>query len=211
MRTLLLVATTLLLAAASSAATKPTPATAPAGDPSGPRAALLMYDKLVGPNDADKAIGLYHAPATRDRALAEVLAKCDGALAHLRQRAAAKFGAETADAMVRSVDGTTADDINRAKIEVAGDTASVLFPQAKTPATMVRVNGEWKLSVRHMLNNFRSTKPRDLRKSLARLADGINAVADKIHQGQYATAKDASAELKKRYETAFPTTAPTDE
>src|SRR5437667_3691677 len=87
-------------------------------DGSGPRAALLMYDKLVGPNDADRAIGLYYTSNTRERALAGVLAKLDGAVANLRKKAADKFGQDAADAMIRSIDATTAEDINQAKITV---------------------------------------------------------------------------------------------
>src|SRR5881394_1797963 len=78
----------------------------PTEDGSAPRAALLMYDKLVGPNEAEKALPLYYAASTRERALAAVLAKCDGALANLRKQAADKFGPDVADAMLRSVDAT---------------------------------------------------------------------------------------------------------
>jgi hypothetical protein len=171
-------------------------------DGSGPRAALLMYDKLVGPDDADKAIGLYHTTNTRERALAAVLAKLDGSVANLRKKAADKFGQDAADAMIRSIDATTADDINQAKITVNGDTATVLFPHATTPSSMVRVNGEWKLSLRPWFRDLRSS-PRDLRKSLARLASSTNEIAGKIEQGQYSKAADAASKLQEAFKAAF--------
>jgi hypothetical protein len=171
-------------------------------DGSGPRAALLLYDKLVGPNDADKAIGLYYASNTRERALAAVLAKLDGAVANLRKKAADKFGQDAADAMIRSIDATTADDINQAKITVNGDTATVLFPHATNPSSMVRVNGEWKLSLKPWFRDLRSS-PRDLRKSLARLASSTNEIAGKIEQGQYSKTADATARLGEAFKAAF--------
>jgi hypothetical protein len=171
-------------------------------DGSGPRAALLMYDKLVGPNDADKAIGLYYASNTRERVLAAVLAKLDGAVANLRKKAADKFGQDAADAMIRSIDATTADDINQAKITVNGDTATVLFPHATSPSSMVRVNGEWKLSLKPWFRDVRSS-PRDLRKSLARLASSTNEIAGKIEQGQYSKAADATNRLQEAFKAAF--------
>jgi hypothetical protein len=171
-------------------------------DGSGPRAALLMYDKLVGPNDADKAIGLYYASNTRERVLAAVLAKLDGAVANLRKKAADKFGQDAADAMIRSIDATTADDINQAKITVNGDTATVLFPHATSPSSMVRVNGEWKLSLKPWFRDVRSS-PRDLRKSLARLASSANEIAGKIEQGQYSKAADATNRLQEAFKAAF--------
>jgi hypothetical protein len=190
-----------LLLPLTLAATRPS--TVPSGDPSAPRAALLMYDKLVaGPDDADKALGLYHAATTRDRALAAALAQCDGALANLRAKAAAKYDRDVADAMLHAVYGTTTSDINNAKITVNGDTATVEYPDFPNPATMVRVNGEWKMSVRAMLNSS-TTKPRDLRKSLTRLATAVNEIAAKIEQGQYPTAEDASAALVKAHKASF--------
>ena len=173
-------------------------------DGSGPRAVLLMYDKVVGPNDADKAIGLYYASNTRERALAGVLAKLDGAVANLRKKATDKFGQDAADPMIRSIDATTAEDINQAKITVNGDTATILFPHATTPSTMVRVNGEWKLSLKPWFRDLRSS-PRDLRKSLGRLATSVNEIAGKIEQGQYPKAADATAKLQEAFKAAFVT------
>jgi hypothetical protein len=171
-------------------------------DPSGPRAALLLYDKLVGPNDADKAIGLYYARNTRERVLAAVLAKLDGAVANLRKHAADRFGQDAADAMIRAIDATTADDINQAKITVNGDTATVLFPHATSPSTMVRVNGEWKLSLKPWFKDLHSS-PKDLRKALARVATSANEVAGKIEQGQYAKPEEATRTLQEAFRAAF--------
>src|SRR3954469_21805300 len=147
----------LLLIAAAPATTRTT------NDPSAPRAALLMYDKLVGPNESDKALGLYHATTTRDRALAAALANLDGALANLHAQATRKFNRQAADDLVRTLDGATMDDINAADIKVTGDTAAVTFPNSTRPTQMLRVNGEWKISVKSLATDLRSN-PRTFRK-----------------------------------------------
>jgi hypothetical protein len=175
---------------------------APKDDGSGPRAALLLYDKLVGPNEADKAMGLYHATATRERALAAALANCDGALANLHKKALDKWGAAAADRLVQALDGTTVDQINAAKIDVAGDTAVIRIDGSNNPTTMVRVNGEWKISVKSIARQV-STNLKNVRKSLAKTAAAANDVATKIEGGQLATADAAERVLKKAYAEAF--------
>jgi hypothetical protein len=194
MRTTLLA---LLLTLPTLAAT-----TAPSTDPSGPRAALLLYDKLVGPNDTDKALGLYHATTTRERALAQSLATVDGALANLHAQAEKKFDRATADDLVRTLDAVTPDDINAAKIEVTGDTAAVTFPTSQSPTTMIRVAGEWKISVKALVQNLKSN-PRTFRKSLAKVAAAANDIATKIQDGQFTTPEAAKKQLESAYRTAF--------
>jgi hypothetical protein len=182
--------------------TLPTLAAAPSTDPSGPRAALLLYDKLVGPNDTDKALGLYHATTTRERALAQSLATVDGALANLHAQAEKKFDRATADDLVRTLDAVTPDDINAAKIEVTGDTAAVTFPTSQSPTTMIRVAGEWKISVKALVQNLKSN-PRTFRKSLAKVAAAANDIATKIQDGQFTTPEAAKKQLESAYRTAF--------
>lgn len=177
-------------------------ATPASQDGSAPRAALLLYDKLVGPNQSDKALGLYHATTTRERALAGSLANLDGALANLHHQAAKKFGKPAADGLVRTLDGVTVADINAAKITVTGDTAAVTFPASDHPTAMVRVGDEWKISVKSLVQNLRS-RPRDFRKSLAKLATAANQTAAKIEQGQHSTSDGARKELRAAYRSAF--------
>jgi hypothetical protein len=191
----------LLLALAPLASAKPKPNE----DGSAPRAALLMYDKMVGPNETEKALPLYYTTSTRERALAAVLAKCDGALANLRKQATDKFGPEVADSMLRAVDATTTDDINAAKISVAGDTAAVLFPNAARPTMMVKVNGEWRISVKSLLQDLKIS-PRIFRQALNKVATAANQTAAKIQEGQYTTAEDAGKNLLDLYKSAFAST-----
>jgi len=173
-----------------------------AQDGSAPRAALLMYDKMVGPNESDKALGLYYARTTRERALAEALAKCDGAIANLRAKAAAKFGAEAADTLIRVLDATTTSDINAARIEVEGDTAKVTFPASTHPTTMVRVHDDWKIAVKSFFDDL-PISPRLFRLGLGRVAAAANNVAAKIEEGQYTTSTAAAERLKTDYQNAF--------
>ena len=95
------------------------------------------------------------------------------------------------------------DDINAAKISVAGDTAVVLFPGADHPVMMVYVKGEWKISVKSLLQDLKIS-PKTFRQSLAKVAAAANQTAAKIEQGQYATPEDASKNLVEAYKSAFP-------
>jgi len=190
----------LLLIAAAPATTRTTrPST---NDPSAPRAALLMYDKLVGPNESDKALGLYHATTTRERALAAVLANLDGALANLHAQATKKFNRQAADDLIRAVDGATTDDINNADIKVTGDTAAVSFPNSTHPTQMVRVKGEWKISVKALVQDLQSN-PREFRKALTKLAASANGIAAKIQEGQFPTPAAAKKQLDRANKSAF--------
>jgi hypothetical protein len=187
-----------LLLTTTAALAKPTPTQ----DGSAPRAALLMYDKIVGPNEAEKALPLYYAASTRERALAAVLAKCDGAIANLRKQATDKFGPEVADQMLRSIDATTTEEINAAKISVAGDTAAVLFPNSARPTMMVKVNGEWRISVKSLLQDLKGS-PKTYRQALTKVATAANQTAAKIQEGQYTSPEDASKHLLEAYKSAF--------
>ena len=97
-----------------------------------------MYDKIVGPNEAEKALPLYYAASTRERALAAVLAKCDGAIANLRKQATDKFGPEVADQMLRSIDATTTEEINAVR-----QAFQIIFRESQTlPPALAQVERE---------------------------------------------------------------------
>src|SRR5690349_1273165 len=102
------------LAATTHAASKPR--SGENEDGSAPRAALLMYDKLVGPHQGDRALPLYYADSTRDKTIAQILARRRGVFAYLHKVAAEKFGGESADEMLHAVGAVTVQDINDAKI-----------------------------------------------------------------------------------------------
>lgn len=180
----------------------PKPATTAASDGSGARAALLMYDKMVGPHDWEKALGLYHATSTRERALAECLAKMDGELAHLYKVASSKYGKEIGLAMVSSVGAKTISDINGAKITVKGEVAEVLFPGDEEPTIMRRVNGDWKVDMKRMIQAL-DVDLRRFRQAIERLAGEVDRLAEQIGNGQFATAEKPSALLLEAKKRAF--------
>ena len=96
----------------------------------------------------------------------------------------------------------TVPDINAAKIKVTGDTASVLFAASPTPTTMVRVDGEWKISVKTIAQQLRS-RPRDYRNALAKLTTATNTIAEKIRDGQYPNPDAAKKDLESASKTTF--------
>lgn len=157
------------------------------------KAALLLYDKLVGPGEADKALPLYYARSTREKALAERFAKLDGAMADLRAAAARKFGRDIADNLARAIGNKSAQDINAAAVSLSGDEAAVLFPGDASPMVMTRVEGEWKVSVRHALKGVDDLP--GLRASYDGLTDAVTQVAKDIRSGRYTTAEEPSKTL----------------
>jgi hypothetical protein len=162
-----------------------------ANDGSGPRAALLLFDKIVGPNQAEKALPFYHATSTRERALAGVFAEIDGALADLHAKAKVKFGEEVADSMVSIVGAKTTREINEAKISVNGDAADVLFPGDEKPMQMVRVDGEWKISVKAMIKEF-DQRAKDMRMAIEKVTVEVRKITKEIEQGKYESGEEPS-------------------
>jgi hypothetical protein len=181
--------------------------TQPSGetDGSGPRAALLLMDKVTIPGKPETALPFYHTTATRERVFANHLAEMDSALASLHKAATAKFGRDAADALVKIVNGTTVADINAARITVDASNAQVWFKDSSGPTEMVRVGDEWKISVKQWVRGVQNLP--SLRRSLAKLATRVNDVAKGIEGGRH-TSKDATEkELRKAKDEAFPKAA----
>ena len=170
-------------------------------DGSGPRAALLLMDKMTLPGKPETALPFYHATATRERVFAKHLAEMDAALTYLHKVAAAKFGKEAADDVIKSANGTTVPEINAARIEVSGDTAKVWFKDNSQPTTMVRVGDEWKISVKEWVRGARDLPA--FRGALTKLAGKVNEIAKGIESGRYASAQSAKKELIKAKAEAF--------
>src|SRR5687768_6048649 len=154
--------------ATKKSATQPTGET----DGSGPRAALLLMDKMTLPGKPETALPFYHATATRERVFANHLAEMDAALASLHKAAGAKFGRDAADALVKIVNGTTIADINAARITVEGDKAEVWFNEGGGRTRMVRVGDEWKISVKQWVRGVQDLPA--FRNKLGKLATRVN-------------------------------------
>jgi hypothetical protein len=176
--------------------------TQPSGDAdgSGPRAALLLMDKMTQPGKPETALPFYHVTATRERVFANHLAEMDAALASLHKSASAKFGKPAADTLVKAADGTTVADINAAKIRVEGDRAKVWF-SSDVPTEMVRVGDEWRISVKQWVRGSKNLPA--LRGSFTKLASGVNDIAKGIDSGRYGTPSAAKAALEKAKKEAF--------
>jgi hypothetical protein len=204
MRTAVIVA--VFFVAGSSVVAAPatkTSSTKPAGesDGSGPRAALLLMDKMTVPGKPQTALPFYHVTATRERILANHLAEMDAALAYLHKSSTAKFGKDAADSLVKLVNGTTVAEINAARIQVEGNTAQVWFKDSKEPTTLVRVGDEWKISVKQWVRGVQNLP--GLRSALSKLAGKVNEISKGIESGRYATTDAAASDLKKAKEEAF--------
>ena len=201
-----LISTTLLAAPT----TKKT-STQPAGDSdgSGPRAALLLMDKMTVPGKPETALPFYHATATRERVFASHLAEMDAALASLHKAGAAKFGRDAGDSLIKIVNGTTVAEINAARISVEGDKARVWFKEGSGPTEMVRVGDEWKLSVKQWVRGVQNLPA--FRGSIAKLATKVNDVAKGIENGKYTSREAVEKELKKAKDESFSKTAGADD
>jgi hypothetical protein len=198
-----LLLTTNLVAAPTTKKTS----TQPSGetDGSGPRAALLLMDKVTIPGKPETALPFYHTTATRERVFANHLAEMDSALASLHKAATAKFGRDAADNLIKIVNGTTVADINAARITVDGSSAQVWFKDSSGPTEMVRVGDEWKISVKQWVRGVQNLP--SLRSSLAKLATRVNDVAKGIEGGRHTSKEAAETDLRKAKDEAFPKAA----
>ena len=191
------------------------PATMPAVDLSTPRGALRALNLAMTEGDVATITRLFLAPSPSDRQMVEADAEMSAALAALRRAAATAFGEDGAKTVTGDTAGGAADSIARieaAEINVAGDTATVVYRDEKeTPFLLKKVANEWRVPVSDL---GRPIDPEALARRLADLEVQRRVVldiADEIRSGKLATAEQARETWRSRIlqaATSQPTTRP---
>ncbi len=181
-------------------------ATAPA-DPV--RQALEAYvsASLAGDAPAMRARMDYHGPL--ETRLADATVQFQQALAHLRKAATQAFPNQDLSILIGDTPQEARRQIAAAKITVQGDNATVTAQtnQPAQPLHMVRVNGQWKISLIAPVKDWSHARIEQLCDELTHQADIYNALADEVATEKFHAPRQAAEIL--RQELLKPGTRPT--
>ena len=172
--------------------------TTQAADQTAPvRAAVIAYYRAVAQGDAEKAKALSIAGPEEDGWIDASVA-INRAKARLFKSATSRFGKEHSIVSQKTPADRELEQARGAAITISDNHAVLVMNERKV--TLTSVNGEWKLDW-----------PETLRGSgqLAATADMVSLVASeydaeaaRINAGEYATAKEAEADLNRRIKLA---------
>lgn len=186
-----------------------TPHAARATDESDPKSVAIDFYTALGKGDAKAAKALSIAGPREDKWI-DANAAMNAGFKRVYAAALARFGAEGAKRFAqKSPAEYSADLVEKSPVRQQQDEAGIIVnEQTGAAIVLTRRDGKWKMDWP------RGLKDRDLRPQTGlyeRLSEALNAVAQGIHSGKYATASAAEQDLKARFVHAVgeqPTTAP---
>lgn len=202
---LLRAAATVLLSSFGLAAAAPT--TQPVADATTPKAALRSFAIATRTGDRDSLRASFHATNETEQKVADLTADVAAAVVRLRDAAVAKFG----DAGAKKFNGNIPDDSHLGRIDagneqVRDDDATVVVQGADgKPQSMylVRVDGQWKISVARGLANMSAEKVNAQLAALTMTSKILDEVATEIGKGEYKSADEAEGALKSKVTHAY--------
>ena len=159
-------------------------ATTQPGELATPKQALKYFDRVGADPHVDRANLFYHAKSDDEKKVAKAFAAIDLEMARLRKAATARFDSAAGDAMVHALRDVTAEDIDNAVEKISGDKAIVSGKRFSEPLPMVRVNGNWKISLSDVLANAGSAD--DLVHMCETLVDSIETIEQEIQADKFA-------------------------
>ena len=182
------------------------PATQPA-DATTPKGALKSFAIATRTGNRDNLRASFHATNETEQKLADLTAEVAAAVVRLRDAAVAKFG----DAGAAKFNGNIPDDshlgrIDAGKEQVQDDDATVVVQGADgKPQSMylVRVDGQWKISVARGLANMSAEKLQSQLAALTMTSKILDEVATEIGKGEHKSADDAAGALKSKVTHAY--------
>jgi hypothetical protein len=169
---------------ASQAAAKAAPA-----DPSTPRGALKTVDKALPDGGLKAARNLYHATDDKQRKAANAMAESDLAAAKLAKLVRQKFGDKAAEQALHAMRQFTAADIDAADEQINGDKATVGWPDDREPLEMVKIDGNWKVSVAQLLaGDDGDDAIKEVIETNQQMVKELEKTAQELKAGEYANA-----------------------
>lgn len=196
---------TVLLSTFGIAAAAPT--TQPVIDTSTPKAALKSFAVATRAGNRDSLRASFHATTETEAKLADLTADVATAVVRLRDAAVEKFG----EAGAKQFNGSIPDDshlgrIDAAKEQVENEAATVVVqgPDGKSqPMYLVKVDGQWKISVARGLAAMSADKVEGQISALTMTSRILDEVAVEIGKGAYKSADEAAGALKNKVTHAY--------
>lgn len=183
------------------------PATQPASDASTPKAALKSFAIATRTGNRESLRAAFHAATPTEEKLADLTAEVAAAVVRLRDAAVAKFG----EAGAKEFNGNIPGDSHLARIDdgreqIEADNATVVVQGADgKPQAMylVRVDGQWKISVSRGLAGMGADKVESQLAALSMTSKILGEVITEITNGQYKSAEAAAGGLKNKVVHAY--------
>jgi hypothetical protein len=191
--------TTTLLAALSAAlvashalradTSKPDEPKASAPEPGSPRATLVNFFQAFSEGNAGGIRDLTVAGGEDERKLVDSMADVASAIGKARKAAAAKFSVPEKDLKTQVVPPEVLKLLEEKKVD--DDTVS-FGQQGNMFAVLKKVDGRWKMSIRHLLAVQAGKGQEDLQKNMRQTLDRLAEVTKGIEAGKYGSADEAA-------------------
>jgi hypothetical protein len=179
-----------------------------AGAEDSPKHALLAQDAAARAGDVQADRQFYEAKGERQQKLAEEIAKGDVALAKLQEAVAKQFGSELGTAVVHAAGTEDAKDIEAAAEKIESEQATIEFKDHSTPLHMVKVEGNWKISLTDMLGEATGPEIDQLTKNIAEFTGGIGRLTGLVEHQRFRSGEGVRDRVSELHDRLFKTEAP---
>lgn len=174
-------------------------------DLSSPKSAIKTFVQALANGDVEMAKAAAISNDSQGQMI-ELMAKMTGGMKKLTDAATAKFGEageEITGQKMKMEDNLK--QIDDAKIEVKGDEATIISQDQKSPVTLKKVNGEWKVDIASMPNVDRIAEAAPMINAMANAASATTA---DINADKYKTVDEAKAAFRSKMMAAMMASMP---
>jgi hypothetical protein len=179
-----------------------------AADPTTPKGMLVMLARATQAGDSAAIRNLFHYDSPLEQKLVEAIAEHVEARTKIRNAAVKAFGQEVADQIASNT--IDEDRIRTAEVKVEGDKATVRIPNDPQILSLVKVDGQWKMSVSPMTKGRSKDEVEQQLEQMKILAGIVRETAGELEQGKYTTPQQLDDAIRgKRARAMAPKPSPT--
>jgi hypothetical protein len=171
--------------------------------PGTPKDALLAQDAAAQAGDLEADARFYYAADGHQRDLLKLIAQGDVALAKLQSAVAKQFGKDLGLEVVHAAGTVVADDVKAATEKVDGDKATVTFKNDATPLHMVKIDGEWKVSLPDMLGEATPPQLEKLGRKFTEFTAGIDKLTDLVAHNKFRSGRGVCDRVQDLHDRLF--------
>ncbi len=168
-----------------------------------PKAALLAQDAAAQAGDLEADAKFYYAADDHQRDLLKLIAKGDVALARLQSAVAKQFGKDISLEVVHAAGTVVTDDVKAAGEKVDGDKATVTFKNDATPLHMLKIDGDWKVSLPDMLGEATPPQLEKLGQKFTEFTTEIDKLTDLVAKGKFRSGQGVRDRVQALHDRLF--------
>jgi hypothetical protein len=157
----------------------------PQAQMSTPKGCLHYADKVALEAGADKDLQFYYWSNDQEEKVARAMAQNDLAMGQLEKSIRARYDEQTVVTLLHAMRNETGSDIDDAQESINGDQAVIKWKDGQPPLAMVRVDGEWKVSVSGLMND---NTPDDCVEVFNKLSAAVTRLTAELNDGKFANA-----------------------